>query len=93
MVRSGQVKKTRRLLRDGRRRVGVPIVAVVGYTNTGKSSLVTALSRQHVEARDRYSSTMTKLSCGPNEKVLACMRASWEGRGVFRPLVRGGGEV
>eukprot|EP00884_Botryococcus_braunii_P017700 jgi/Botrbrau1/4613/Bobra.60_2s0096.2 len=53
-----EVKKTRRVQREGRRKSGRPVVAVVGYTNAGKSSLVTALSGQHVSARDRLFETL-----------------------------------
>ena len=48
-----QVRRTRELQRAARRRAGKPVVAVVGYTTAGKSSLVAALSRQPVAARDR----------------------------------------
>jgi len=52
-ARTRQVRRTRELQRAARRRAGKPVVAVVGYTNAGKSSLVAALSRQPVAARDR----------------------------------------
>ena len=47
------MRQTREVQRAARRRAGKPQVAVVGYTNAGKSSLVAALSRQPIEARDR----------------------------------------
>ena len=47
------MRRTREVQRAARRRAGKPQVAVVGYTNAGKSSLVAALSRRPVEARDR----------------------------------------
>ena len=38
------VRRHRQLHRARRRRLGVPVVALVGYTNAGKSSLLNALS-------------------------------------------------
>ncbi|KAK9826096.1 hypothetical protein WJX81_002388 [Elliptochloris bilobata] len=54
----GEVRRTREVQRAARRRAGKPQVAVVGYTNAGKSSLVAALSRRPVEARDRLFETL-----------------------------------
>lgn len=51
--RAPQVRRTRALQRAGRRRLGKPVVAVVGYTNAGKSSLVNALARADVGVEDR----------------------------------------
>ena len=39
------VKRTRKLHRDSRKRVPYPIVALVGYTNAGKSTLFNRLTR------------------------------------------------
>lgn len=39
------VQRTRQVQRAGRHRMGVPLVALVGYTNAGKTSLLAALSR------------------------------------------------
>ena len=48
-----QVRRSRATQRAGRRRTQKPVCSVVGYTNAGKSSLVSALSGSHVEAEDR----------------------------------------
>ena len=40
-----KVKRTRKLHRDSRKRVPYPIVALVGYTNAGKSTLFNRLTR------------------------------------------------
>src|SRR5512139_3864926 len=43
-----KVQATRRLHRDSRKRVPYPIVALVGYTNAGKSTLFKSMSRASV---------------------------------------------
>src|SRR4030081_3328893 len=40
-----KVKRTRKLHRDSRKRVPYPIVALVGYTNAGKSTLLNRMTR------------------------------------------------
>lgn len=52
------VKKTRALHRKGRARVPYPVVALVGYTNAGKSTLFNALTRAGVDARDLLFATL-----------------------------------
>ncbi|MBN9063825.1 MAG: GTPase HflX, partial [Rhizobiales bacterium] len=52
------VKKTRALHRASRRRVPYPIVALVGYTNAGKSTLFNRLSRADVLAEDMLFATL-----------------------------------
>lgn len=44
--------------RKQRRRVPVPTVAIVGYTNAGKSSLLNKLTGAHVEAKDQLFATL-----------------------------------
>ncbi len=53
-----QVKKTRGLHRDSRKRVPFPVVALVGYTNAGKSTLFNLLTNADVMAEDMLFATL-----------------------------------
>ena len=53
-----QVRRTRGLHRIARRRVPFPVVALVGYTNAGKSTLFNALTGAEVVARDQLFATL-----------------------------------
>ena len=53
-----QVRSHRRLHRDRRRRSGLPLVALVGYTNAGKSTLINALSDSNVYVADQLFATL-----------------------------------
>ena len=53
-----EVKKTRLLHRQARRRIPYPIVALVGYTNAGKSTLFNRLTRANVMAKDMLFATL-----------------------------------
>nr|WP_221238332.1 GTPase HflX [Roseospira visakhapatnamensis] len=53
-----EVVRTRELHRAARRRVPYPIVALVGYTNAGKSTLFNALTRADVLSRDMLFATL-----------------------------------
>ena len=53
-----EVKKTRALHRQSRKRVPFPIVALVGYTNAGKSTLFNYLTRANVFAKDMLFATL-----------------------------------
>src|SRR5215472_15411412 len=53
-----RVKRTRRLHRASRKRVPYPIVALVGYTNAGKSSLFNRLTRASVLEADMLFATL-----------------------------------
>jgi GTP-binding protein HflX len=52
------VRKHRALYRRRRKEVGTPIVALVGYTNAGKSTLFNALSKAGVDVEDKLFSTL-----------------------------------
>ena len=53
-----QVRRTRGLHRFARSRVPFPVVALVGYTNAGKSTLFNALTGAEVAARDQLFATL-----------------------------------
>jgi len=52
------VKRTRTLHREARRRVPYPVVALVGYTNAGKSTLFNRLTQSSVTAGDMLFATL-----------------------------------
>jgi GTP-binding protein HflX len=53
-----EVKRTRGLHREARKRVPYPVVALVGYTNAGKSTLFNHLTRSAVVAEDMLFATL-----------------------------------
>jgi GTP-binding protein HflX len=53
-----KVKRTRKLHRDARKRVPYPIVALVGYTNAGKSTLFNRMTRASVLSADMLFATL-----------------------------------
>ncbi|MCA1652820.1 MAG: GTPase HflX [Sphingomonadales bacterium] len=53
-----QVKRTRGLHRDRRRRAPWPVVALVGYTNAGKSTLFNRMTNANVVAEDLLFATL-----------------------------------
>lgn len=53
-----KVKKTRDIQRGARRKVPYPIVALVGYTNAGKSTLFNYLAQSNVMAADMLFATL-----------------------------------
>jgi GTP-binding protein HflX len=52
------VKRTRALHRQNRKRVPYPVVALVGYTNAGKSTLFNRLTAANVRAEDLLFATL-----------------------------------
>jgi len=52
------IRKHRQLYRQQRRKTGIPIVAIVGYTNAGKSTLLNALSHANVFVEDKLFATL-----------------------------------
>jgi GTP-binding protein HflX len=52
------IRKHRQLYRQQRKRTGIPIVALVGYTNAGKSTLLNALSHADVFVEDKLFATL-----------------------------------
>jgi GTP-binding protein HflX len=53
-----EVKRTRGLHREARSRVPFPVVALVGYTNAGKSTLFNRMTRADVLAKDQLFATL-----------------------------------
>ncbi|HQT74698.1 MAG TPA: GTPase HflX [Acidiphilium sp.] len=53
-----EVRRTRALHRAARNRVPYPVVALVGYTNAGKSTLFNALTGATVHAQDQLFATL-----------------------------------
>ena len=68
------VVKTRDLHRKGRERIPYPIVALVGYTNAGKSTLFNKLTSANVLAKDllfaTLDPTMRNLSLPSGRKII-----------------------
>ena len=54
----GTVTRTRKLHRDSRKRVPYPIVALVGYTNAGKSTLFNRMTQSSVLSADILFATL-----------------------------------
>ena len=66
-----KVRKTRESHREGRRKTPFPIIAFVGYTNAGKSTLFNRLTEARVFAQDLLFATLDPTMRGvdlPNGK-------------------------
>lgn len=72
--RLDKVMAQRELVRTGRKRKQLPVVAVVGYTNAGKSTLFNRLTDASVYAKDQLfatlDTTLRKLKDSGHEAVL-----------------------
>jgi GTPase len=68
------VRSSRRVRRVGRKRSAAPLVALVGYTNAGKSTLFSALTRSSAPASNQLFMTLDplvrKARIGPGRDVL-----------------------
>ncbi len=53
-----EVEKNRRIERSGRQRLHWPLVSIIGYTNSGKSTLLNALTGANVLAEDKLFATL-----------------------------------
>jgi len=69
-----EIRKHRAVMRSGRRRHEWPIVAIIGYTNAGKSTLLNALTDAHVVAENKLFATLDpttrRLRLANNRNVL-----------------------
>ena len=57
-----RLAKQRDLRRQQRQRAGLPSVAIVGYTNAGKSTLLNTMTRSSVDAEDKLFATLDPTS-------------------------------
>jgi len=57
-----QLKRQRQVQRKKRERGGIPVCALVGYTNAGKSSILNALTGADVFAEDKLFATLDSTS-------------------------------
>jgi GTP-binding protein HflX len=57
-----EVRRQREVQRRQRQRAGIPVCALVGYTNAGKSSLLNALTGAGVLAEDKLFATLDSTS-------------------------------
>jgi GTP-binding protein HflX len=69
-----RVRRNRHTRREARQRADAPVVALVGYTNAGKSTLFSALTRTETEISDQLFMTLDplirKASLGGAREVL-----------------------
>ncbi len=66
-----EIRKIRDKKREKRRNSGLPVISIIGYTNSGKSSLLNLLTKSKVEVEDMPFSTLnptTRLIKYPERK-------------------------
>jgi GTP-binding protein HflX len=56
------ISKERRYRRLKRRKSGIPVISIVGYTNAGKSTLLNALTKSRVTVKDKLFATLDPTS-------------------------------
>jgi GTP-binding protein HflX len=72
-AKTEQIRKHRALYRQKRQKSGIPIVALVGYTSAGKSTLLNALCQADVFTKDRLFATLdptTRRLTLPDKRVV-----------------------
>ena len=57
-----QLSRQRDLRRRKRRRDGLPVLSIIGYTNVGKSTLLNALTNSHIPVADQLFMTLDPTS-------------------------------
>ncbi len=57
-----EISDQRSMRRERRKRVGLPLVAIVGYTNAGKSTLLNRMTNAAVDAEDKLFATLDPTS-------------------------------
>ncbi len=57
-----EVRGVRQRKRERRKRASIPVVSIVGYTNSGKSTLLNLLTKSRVEVEDKPFSTLSPTS-------------------------------
>ena len=85
------IQKVRDKKRQKRRLSGIPIVSIVGYTNSGKSTLLNLLTKSRVETEDKPFSTLnptTRLIKYPERKNIIVTDTVGFIKGLPQVLVR-----
>lgn len=75
-----EYEKMRKLHRDARIKKGMPTVGIVGYTNTGKSSLLNAMTKKWILAENKLFAT---LGTHVGKVYIFKNKETWEGKEVL----------